>query len=242
MSRLTELRRVGVVAVLGGLLLTAGSLALAQRASAAWYPVDEVGQPGRLVLTTDQSTERMLVVRDDAPTYWQVDAMLDSGDSGALSLAVMKTGELVTLPQGLRVLVSTCETEWTNVSVLPECTSGRVDVLDVTPAQDYTESSPEWQLGRISGSEPAHLLVTLSLPPAAIDDPLIEYAQGELGLRLTAIGDAPVPPAPDGDGSAAAGVGGGLAMTGADVLAMLTAGLGLAGLGISMTMHRKRTR
>lgn len=210
-------RRNRLVALaLFSLMVATGSAGLAERASAAWFAVAETGGIGALVLDSDRHQDTLLAVAPGQVTYWQVAATVDDVAGAALSLALTKDGTLATAPSGLVVSIDECEAEWRDVPINPTCDDGAVHVLTASPAHDYTTMSPEWQLAELRGGGERNLLIGLTLPPEAANDPAMMAATGTVGLRIRASGDLDPADGTDGveDGGGDTSGGGGDAASG----------------------------
>ncbi|WP_378146225.1 hypothetical protein ACFJGV_01285 [Cnuibacter sp. UC19_7] len=237
-SRLARAAAVGVVVGASSLALAAGGLALAGAAHAALVDVPPTGQPGRLVLASDPYPAEFLDLSPGVPGYWEVSARLEDAAQATLALELRKSGELVEHPRGLSMTVDVCSVEWTGLDSTPVCPTGAERVTVATPEEDYTTSSPTFDLEPLTATAPEYLLVTLAVedsPEARADQSLMGLT-GDMavGLTATAFDDVPVRPGGGGTGTLA-DTGGNLWALGA--VAALAAGL--LGIGTAFRIYRK---
>jgi hypothetical protein len=119
-------------------------------------------------------------------------------------------------------------------------------VTVATPADDYTTSSPTFELRPLRADRPEHLLVTLAVEDsaAAMADESLMGLTGSMGLGLTAtaIDDRPInpirPDRPERPGGPLADTGLDGQLSGLAALGALTAGL----LGLALVVSRVRGR
>lgn len=231
-------RRVAAVvtAALSVVLLSAGGLVLAQAAQAALIDVPPSGSPGRLVLSSEPYPAEFLELSPGEPAYWQIGARLEDARSATLSLQLRKDGELVEHPRGLTMTVRQCDSVWTGLDAVPACASGERAVTVATPADDYTTSSPTFELRSFTPTTPEYFLVTLAVEDsvAAMADTSLMGLTGQMGVGLTAVSIDDVPVTP-----------GRLPGTGFDPTplgAVAAIAAGLLGLGLAFRLARKGTR
>lgn len=229
-------RSVGVlVAVLSAALMVAGGMLLAAKANAALIDVPPTGAPGRLVLSSEPYPAEFLDISPGEAAFWQVGARLEDASRASLALELRKEGELVEHPRGLTMSVAVCDVPWSSLDTAPICTSGERAVAVATPADDFTASSPVFELRPLTPTSPEYLLVTLSVDDdaAARADTTLMGLTGRMGVGLTAVAmDRPA----DTPGA------GGLAVTGADagmLLAVAAIAAGLLGLGAALRLCRQ---
>ncbi|MDZ8201274.1 hypothetical protein RZO50_07095 [Microbacterium sp. SSW1-59] len=226
-----------VVATLSVAALGVGSVLVADAAGAAFIDVPETCAPGHLVLSSDPYPAQFLDLSPGDPAFWQIRARLEDASRATLSLELRKDGALASYPRGLVMQVDVCDAPWSGSPTAPECSRGARAVTVATPADDYTTSSPTFELRPLSPSAPQYLLVTLSIEDSATarSDESLMGLRGQMGIGLTAtaIDDVPVtPPGP-------------LPSTGVDVGTLVGVGalaLGLVGLGASMRLARQGGR
>ena len=236
----------GLVGLLSVAALAAGSLLLADAARAAFVDVPETGQPGHLVLSADPYPAEFLDISPGEPAYWQVTARLEDASSATLSLELRKDGEVTEHPRGITMTVDRCSVPWTDVDTSPRCTDGAARVTVATPADDYTTSSPTFELRPLRADRPEHLLVTLAVEDsaAAMADESLMGLTGTMGLGLTAtaIDDRPIDPVrpdrPERPGGPLANTGLDGQLAGLAAFGALTAGL----LGLALVVSRVRGR
>lgn len=221
-------------------LLGFGAVALASAASAALIDVPETGQPGRLILSSDPYPAQFLDLSPGEPAYWQVAARIEDAQSATLALQLQKDGDLVMHPRGLTLTVDSCTTEWTGLDATPLCSSDAQRITVATPSDDYSQSSPTFDLPPIAAGTQRYLLVTLAVEDsaAAMADETLMGLTGEMGVGLiaTAIDDVPVNPGTPGT------PGGSLPRTGFDastLAAVAALAAGLLGLGTALRIYRK---
>ena len=201
MSRaLSHGRRWGAIASAAAslaLLITGGAV-LAGAASAAWVDVPTTGTPGRLVLASDPYPAQFLDLSPGDPRSWQVEASLEDATAATLELELRKDGELVEHPRGLTMSVQSCAVEWTDFPAAPSCTSGLEDVTVATPADDYSVTSPSFELPDLAATAPVYLLVTLAVEDSAEAraDTTLMGITGAMALGLTAVSVDSLPPTP----------------------------------------------
>lgn len=219
-----------------------GSLVLADAARAAFIDVPPTGTPGRLVLSADPYPAEFLDISPGDPAYWQVAARLEDASRATLSLELRKDGAVVEHPRGITMTVDRCSVEWADVAIAPSCADGYARVTVATPADDYTTSSPVFELRPLRAGFPEYLLVTLAVEDsaAAMADDSLMGLTGNMGLGLTAtaIDDKPITPVTPGKN-------GNLANTGLDVpwLSLMAFGALTAGfLGLGLVLARLRGR
>ncbi|MFB2580364.1 hypothetical protein ACEXQD_03860 [Herbiconiux sp. P15] len=234
-----------VVGLLSVAALAAGSLLLADAASAAFVDVPETGEPGKLVLSADPYPAEFVDISPGDPAHWQVTARLEDASRATLSLELRKDGAVTEHPRGITMTVDRCSVQWTEVETAPSCADGLARVTVATPADDYRTSSPTFELRPLRADSPEYLLVTLAVEDssAAMADESLMGLFGTMGLGLTAtaIDDRPINPVrPDRPGG-----GGPLANTGLDghlaglaAFGALTAGI----LGSALVVTRVRAR
>jgi hypothetical protein len=221
-------------------LLGLGAVVLAGAASAALIDVPETGQPGRLILSSDPYPAEFLDLSPGEPGYWQVAARIEDADSATLALQLQKDGDLIEHPRGLTMTVDACTTEWTGLTSTPACASGAQRVTAATPAEDYSQTSPSFDLAAIQSGAPRYLLVTLAVEDSAtaMADGTLMGLTGDMGVGLTATAFDDVPVNPDAPGTP----GGSLPRTGFDASALAAAAAlaaGLLGLGTALRIYRK---
>ncbi|PSL37658.1 hypothetical protein CLV49_1265 [Labedella gwakjiensis] len=226
----------GLTVVSAGVLVGGLSL-LATSAQAAFQPVPETGDPGRLVLLSDPYPAEFLDLQPGVVRYWQVTATIEGATQASLVLEVRKDGELVERPDGLVMTIERCDTAWTGVPDAPQCAAGRAAVASATPDDDYTTSSPVFDLDGVD-ADGTHLLVALSLVAEDSGDETLMGLEGDMGLGLTAAAVDPVTPEEPGRPSPPPG--GGLAVTGVDPLGLILAAFGAVGLGAALLVSRAR--
>lgn len=235
--------RVGrrcVSAVLAAASLTlvgAGSLFVADAARAAFIDVPPTGAPGRLVLSSDPYPAEFLDLSPGDPAFWQIRARLEDATRATLALELRKSGPLAEAPRGLVLQVDVCDAPWSGFPGQPICASGSRTVTSATPADDYTSSSPSFELRPLTPTAPQYLLVTLSVDDsaAAQEDTALMGLRGRMGIGLTATSIDDVPVRPPGR----------LAATGFDPTMLLGVGAlaaGLLGLGASLRLARNGGR
>jgi hypothetical protein len=235
-------------ALIASATLVAGLGLFATRAIAQLYVLPETGVQGLLWLSSDQTEVHNVNISPGSPDYWQISAGMDGADEGTLELRMQKSGTLVEHKRGLTVTVDRCDNHWTNVPAAPACGTGATRVMAATPADNYNDLSPAFDLGGIQTLTGKHLLVTLAIEDsaeAAADTTLM--GQGyQIAFQLVAGGDVPaVPggtatPAPDGDSVAGSAAGGTLALTGIDAAALGLIAAGAIGLGAVISSVRTR--
>jgi hypothetical protein len=224
----------GALASASTVALACGAVALAGAAQAAFVDVPPTGEPGQLVLSSDPYPAEFLDLSPGDIRYWQVAARLEGARRATLSLELRASGELVAHPRGLVMTVESCDSAWITTSGAPDCASGAQSVAVVTPADDYSSSSPTFPLSPLAEGAPEYLLVTLAIDdtPAARADMTLMGLTGDMavGLTATAFDDRPVPPATA------------LPATGSDP-AMLAGLLATAGgmIGLGATLRLRRT-
>lgn len=238
MKRATMHRRraSAVGAAIGSVVLvTAGSILLADAARGALIPVPETGAPGRLVLAADPYPARFHDLSPGQTRFWSVQARLEDAESATLALELRKEGELVEHPQGLRMTVESCAGGWTDAPPAPSCAAGARMIALTGPADDHRTSSPVFTLDDLGSEAPVDLLISVGLDdtPATRADTTLMGLSGEFGVGLTAVaidGDAAPPPPSRGGGNALPTTGGdasALAAVAALAAAALTAGLAM---------------
>jgi len=159
---------------------------------------------------------------------------LEDAASATLSLELRKDGALVAHPRGLQMAVAECDVPWTGLDGVPACAGDPVAVSVATPAEDYTSSSPTFRLRPLAASDPAYLLVTLSVEDsdAARSDASLMGLTGTMGVGLTAVHAAPPTEG-----------GGVLPATGDDLswgVAVVAMAVGLLGVGAALRMRPPR--
>ena len=226
---------VRAVTVASAGALVCGLSLLATSAQAAYQPVPETGDAGRLVLLSDPYPASFLDLSPGAVRYWQVAATIEGATSASLVLELRKGGELVEHPDGLVVTIERCDEEWTGVAEnAPQCAAGRAPVTRATPADDYTVDSPVFDLDGVDAVDGTHMLVALSLESTDTGDESLMGLDGDMGLGLTAAAvdpGAPVVPGPPPPG---------LAVTGVDPMGLVLAAFGAMGLGVALLASRIR--
>ncbi len=259
-----------VLAGVATLVLVAGASLFSVRAFAALNDLPEPGLPGYLTLRSDPSPAQFMDLAPGSPARWEIDAGLQDADAARLTIEMRKDGELVDHPHGLEVTVERCDAEWTGSEDAPVCNDNWALVMDATPLDDYSTSSPVVDLDGLTAASGKYLLVTLALddsPEAAADESLMGLT-GEVGFGLTATGDGvaatptptPTPGATVSPGTpgtpgqpgqpgqpAQAGQPGAngrspLAATGVDILALVALGAGAIGLGVVISSARAAGR
>jgi hypothetical protein len=241
-SRLGRTVAASLMAGVSFVALAAGGIALAGAANAALIDVPPTGTPGRLVLSSDPYPAEFLDLSPGDPGYWEVGARIENATKATLSLELRKSGQLVEHPRGLIMTVDVCSVEWTGLDSSPSCSTGAQRVTVATPEDDYTESSPTFDLAPITAGAPEYLLVTLAVEdsPEAMADTTLMGLTGDMGVGLTATAfdDVPVKPVTPGGGTG----GGGLANTGVNLWALGAVGAlaaGLLGIGTAFRIYRK---
>jgi hypothetical protein len=224
-----------VVAALSAALFAAGGLLLGVRASAALIDVPPTGAPGRLVLSSEPYPVEFLDISPGEPRFWQVAARLEDASRATLALELRKAGELVEHPRGLTMSVAVCDVPWSSLDTAPVCTSGERAVAVATPADEFTGSSPVFELRPLTPTSPEYLLVTLSVDDdaAARADTSLMGLTGSMGVGLTAVAMDQLAHRPDT---------GGLARTGTDagmLLAVVAIAGGLLGIGAALRLCRQ---
>ncbi|MET2011694.1 hypothetical protein ABXJ56_09105 [Microbacterium chocolatum] len=227
------------VAALSLASLGIGSVLVADAARAAFVDVPPTGAPGRLVLSADPYPAEFLDLSPGDPAFWQIRARLEDATRATLALELRKSGALAAYPRGLVMQVDVCDAPWSDFPTAPTCLPGARAVTVATPADDYTASSPTFELRPLTPSAPQYLLVTLSLEDtaAARSDEALMGLRGQMGVGLTAtsIDDIPVPVGPPDR----------LPATGFDIGMLLGVGalaLGMVGLGATMRLARQGGR
>ncbi|MEV8273312.1 hypothetical protein [Microbacterium sp. NPDC077184] len=228
-----------VVATLSLAALGLGSVLVADAARAAFIDVPPTGTPGRLVLSADPYPAEFLDLSPGEPAFWQIRARLEDASRATLALELRKSGTLATYPRGLAMQVDVCDAPWSGFPAAPVCTPGARAVTVATPADDYTVSSPTFELRPLTPSAPQYLLVTLSVEDsaAARSDEALMGLRGQMGVGLTATSVDDVPVTPPGPGP--------LPATGFDIGMLLGVGalaLGMVGLGATMRPARQGGR
>lgn len=268
-----ERRRRGHGARVAGLALSAAALvvgfcALGQAASAAWAPVPETGTPGRLELWSDSASGQFRDLQPGRVVYWQVLATVESSGRGgaastrdaagsgpvaSLTVELLKRGALAEHSGGMTMTVDRCAVAWSGLPTRPRCGEGQMRIASATPKDDFSTTSPVFDL---HGVDPGgtHVLVGLSLDPEHSGDRSLMGLTGEIGLGFTAAAGDPVivepiqpvrpttpavpadPRPPTGDGSPTpvgrpAGGGDPLAVTGMDAGGLAAIGLGTLAIG-----------
>jgi len=227
----------GALAAASAVAIACGVVALAGAANAALIDVPVTGAPGRLVLSSDPYPVEFLDLSPGEARYWEVAARLEDAREATLSLELRADGELVRHPRGLVMTVESCDTEWTGLDGAPLCATGGRAVTVVTPADDYSTSSPRFELSPLTPEAPQYLLLTLAVEDsaAARADTTLMGLTGNMavGLTATAFDDRPVtPPAPA------------LPATGGDpaaVAGMLAVAAGMLGIGAALRLRRRGT-
>jgi hypothetical protein len=227
----------GLVAVASSAALTCGAVMLAATAHAAFVDVPPTGAPGRLVLASDPYPAEFLDLSPGDLAYWEVAARLENATRATLALELRKAGTLIDHPRGLRMTVDSCRVEWAGAEGVPTCPVGGRRITVATPADDYSLSSPTFDLRPLAVGAPEYLLITLGIedsPEAAADETLMGLrGTMAVGLIATALDGDPVDAQND------------LPATGIDAGPLLAAGAlaaGLLGLGTALRLSRKDAR
>ncbi|RUQ96928.1 hypothetical protein [Labedella endophytica] len=215
--------------------LVCGTTLLATSAQAAYRPVPENGDPGRLVLLSDPHPVEFVALRPGIVHYWQVAATLEGATRASLVFEMRKSGELVEHPEGLVVSIERCDDEWVGLPEAPRCDSGRGSVTQVDSSHDHRESSPVFDLAGVD-DDGTHLLVAMSLAVDRSGDESLMGLTGEVGLGLTAAAEGAAPPVVPGDPAPPDG----LPVTGADPMGLVLAAIGAIGLGVTLLVARTR--
>lgn len=233
--RFVRLRRwsSGVLAAGSALVLAVGLSLFAARAVAV---VEEfnAATPGGLSLVMEGVGE----VSEDlsAPIYWQVSAAMTGDRLGTLTLELRKDGPLSRNARGLVVTIDRCSERWEPTDAAPSCGLEQQRVLVATPREDYSTSSPTFDLQGITDVRGKFLLVALTLDQGSNPD-IAELLtlSATISIGLTAANDSP----PIGEG-APTDDRGHLALTGVDVLALTLVAVGALALGVTITAARRR--
>lgn len=243
-SRIGRGIAAGLTAGVSCAALAVGGLMLAGAAHAALIDVPPTGTPGRLVLSSDPYPAEFLELSPGEPGYWEVGARLEDATRATLSLELRKSGQLVEHPRGLTMTVDLCSVEWTGLDSAPVCATGAQRIAVATPADDYTTSSPTFELEPLRSDRPEYLLVTLAVEDSAeaMADTSLMGLTGDMavGLTATAFDDVPVKPVNPGGGSGTRPSG--LANTGTELSAVAAVAAlvaGLLGLGTAFRIYRK---
>ncbi|SKC35782.1 collagen-like protein [Okibacterium fritillariae] len=181
-----------VLASVATLVLVAGASLFSVRAFAVLNDVPETGTPGYLSLRSDPYPAQFLELSPGSPARWQIAADLQDAETARLTLEMRKDGELVDHPRGLEVTVERCDAEWTGLPDAPTCAANPVLVTEATPLDDYSSTSPVFDLDGLTAASGKFLLVTLAVedsPEAAADESLMNLT-GDIGFALTATGDS----------------------------------------------------
>lgn len=217
--------------------LGAGSVLLADAALGALIDVPATGAAGRLILSADPYPAELLDLSPGEPAYWQITARLEDATHAELALELRKSGPLAASPRGLVVRMEVCDSPWSGLPDRPVCPSGAREITVATPEDDYTSSSPTFELRPLTPSARQHLLVTLAVENSAeaASDTGLMGVRGHLavGLTATSIDDVPAHPP---SRLAATGSDPGL-LVGAGVLAV-----GLLGLVAALRLARQGGR
>jgi len=217
-----------------GAMLVSGLMLVSSKAIAAVLIPESA--PGLISLWTDTYPLEFPDLDAGESAFVRLTVQLDHTDHGDLTLEVRKFGDMATTAGGLELSVERCAVEWTAVptgvvaSGDPVCASGRTTLLSAGPSDDFTTSSPRWDLGVITDEDAVFLLVTLALPdtlPAGSFDTM----DAAFGFGLFAEG-LPVAASVTPTGS--------LAFTGMDALSLLLVAAGAIGTGVVVTRMRAR--
>ena len=216
-----------------GAMLVSGLLLVSTKAIAA-VQIPEA-TPGLISLWTDTLPLEFPDMDPGDSAFIRLTVQLDDTDRGDLALEVRKFGDLATTEGGLELTVERCAVDWVDVptgvvtSGDAVCPSGRSSLLSADPDDDFTTSSPRWDLGEIARNQDVFLLVTLALPdtlPATAFDGM----DAAVGFGLFAQGVPVVAPLTPSS----------LAFTGMDALSLLLVAAGAIGTGVVVTRMRAR--
>ncbi|MEJ5946085.1 hypothetical protein WDZ17_12360 [Pseudokineococcus basanitobsidens] len=189
---------LALVGALGAVPAAAAPVAAASAAAeSAAGPEREVVDVLRVRSTVD--TTQLGRLSPGTQVHWRVDVDLEGAPLGAVVLQVAASGRMVAHPQGLRLVLLSCDEAWTGVDprVHPvaastaACGAGRTRVLSEPLADvDPTLLLPYRSISPTTG---AHLLLCLRLPEDAPDE--LQGTRAHFGLGITATGDEldPVP-------------------------------------------------
>jgi len=235
MKRLS--RPVAIAGFLVSAALTcSGVLALAGTAAAYVIPDTD----GYLSLEISKNPLYEAEMQPGDSRYWQIIThLMDAEEEGELSLEIQADGVLSTDPDGLRMRLDSCTSEW-DLTATPEPTcAGIVTNIEDGPLADVDQTI-ERDLGFIPLDNGPYFLVELSLLPSTPGD--LQNQDGTLGFGFTANESEAViviPGDEDGDGDVDGDDSGGLARTGVDLFGplLLAAGLLLGGF----ILARQRT-
>ena len=212
-------------------MLVAG-LALTASRAAAMVPVPE-DTPGHISVYTDSYPLRYTDMAPGEEAFVRLDVLLTDSSAGELNLQVRKSGDLATMPGGLEVQVAHCDEPWTNVpmtvteGVLPLCSSGVTEVLDVNDSVNFSLDSPIWSVDELQRDTVDHLLVRLRIPTTTALAS-VEGRSAEFGFGLQASGlDDAIIITPEA-----------LALTGFDTLYLVLVAVGVIGVGVGVRIRR----
>ncbi|MFV0535587.1 MAG: hypothetical protein ACK5MR_18360 [Cumulibacter sp.] len=137
------------------------------RAWAAFEDVTETGVPGLLHLAVDDRGPLHVELAPGESAHWLIQAELDDAPTGALSIEMHASGELVERDQ-LLVAVSACSGAYDDPSVAkPACDGEQSEILAVTSLSAVSSAGAIYELGEISPADPQQVLVSVSLPDDA---------------------------------------------------------------------------
>ncbi|WP_166741755.1 hypothetical protein [Cumulibacter soli] len=240
----------GVLA-LSTAVFAVGAVMTVDRAWAAFEDVTETGVPGLLHLAVDDRGPLHVELAPGESAHWLIQAELDDAPSGALTVEMHASGELIEQDQ-LLVAVSACSGEYYDPSVTePACDGEQSEILAVTSLSAVSSAGALYELGEITPTDPQQVLVTLSLPDDASYD---DGASADIfvGFHASGADDPGEPPTgtpptgtpptgapPAGPGSTGTPPTDSLASTGADVRALALLAIGAIGIGSGLVMLRR---
>jgi hypothetical protein len=222
-------RVLGLVAC-AALLATGLAMASSRAAAALQVPEDH---PGLISLWTDSLPLEYDDIDPGESVYIRLDVQLAGADRGDLDLQLTKSGDLAGPDGALEIGVERCDVPWTSVpsgvttAPPPSCASNQRSLVWVDP-DVVVVARAQWALGEVTSAQPAHLMVTLTVPSSAltaeVEDRWVDFAFGLFAEGVSVA--TPVTPTR-------------LALTGMDVLSLALIAIGAIGAGIIVTRTRR---